>query len=99
MPARDIATGPDTELLKELVMLFVPIPSAGRNERIDKAHRPEQNGPPDGVGIRENGAGLDLNRDFVKLESPEIRALVRVVRQWDPAVTVDMHTTNGSYHR
>jgi dipeptidyl-peptidase-4 len=99
MLARDIATGPDKELLKELVVLVVPILNADGNERIDKAHRAEQNGPPDGVGVRENAAGLDLNRDFVKLESPEVRALARVVRRWDPAVTVDLHTTNGSYHR
>jgi len=99
MLARDIASGPDKGLLKELVILIVPILNADGNERIDKAHRREQNGPPDGVGIRENAAGLDLNRDFVKLESPEIRALARVVRTWDPAVTVDLHTTNGSYHR
>jgi hypothetical protein len=99
MLARDIATAPDKELLKELVVLVVPILNADGNERIDKAHRPEQNGPPDGVGVRENAAGLDLNRDFVKLESPEVRALARVVRRWDPAVTVDLHTTNGSYHR
>jgi dipeptidyl-peptidase 4 len=99
MLARDIATGPDKGLLEELVVLVVPILNADGNERIDKAHRPEQNGPPDGVGIRENAAGLDLNRDFVKLESPEVRALARVVRRWDPAVTVDLHTTNGSYHR
>jgi dipeptidyl-peptidase 4 len=99
MVARDLATGPDKDLLKELVVLVVPILNADGNERIDKANRSEQNGPPDGVGIRANAAGLDLNRDFVKLESPEVRALAGVVRRWDPAVTVDLHTTNGSYHR
>src|SRR4051794_31610941 len=66
MLARDISTGTDRELLKELVVLVVPILNADGNERIDKAHRPDQNGPPDGVGIRENAAALDLNRDFVK---------------------------------
>lgn len=99
MLARDIATGTDKELLKELVVLVVPILNADGNERIDKANRAEQNGPPDGVGTRANAAGLDLNRDFVKLESPEVRALAQVVRMWDPAVSVDLHTTNGSYHR
>jgi len=99
MLARDLATGPDRDLFKELVVLVVPILNADGNERIDKANRPEQNGPPDGVGIRANAAGLDLNRDFIKLESPEVRALAGVVRRWDPAVTVDLHTTNGSYHR
>ena len=99
MLARDLATGPDRELLKELVVLVVPILNADGNERIDKANRAEQNGPPGGVGIRANAAGLDLNRDFVKLESPEVRALARAINRWDPAVTVDLHTTTGSYHR
>src|SRR5262249_40421148 len=38
-------------------------------------------------------------RDFIKLESPEVRALVRFLNQWNPAVVVDTHTTNGSLHR
>jgi len=48
------------------------------------------------TGISE---GFDLNRDFVKLESPEIRAIARLVNEWDPRVVIDCHTTNGSYHR
>src|SRR5262249_26741859 len=99
MLARDIASGDDRALLKDLVILIVPILNADGNEKIDKANRTEQNGPEGGVGIRANAAGLDLNRDFVKLETPEIRALAKVITKWDPAVVVDMHTTNGSYHR
>ena len=51
------------------------------------------------MGVRENAAGLDLNRDYVKLDSPEVRALVRFFNKWDPALFIDCHTTNGSYHR
>src|SRR5262249_6521544 len=61
-------------------------------------HRPQQNGP-DQIGTRENAQGFDLNRDFVKLESPEVRAMVRLYRRWNPAVVIDMHTTNGSLLR
>ncbi|NCO69379.1 MAG: M14 family metallopeptidase, partial [Acidobacteria bacterium] len=39
------------------------------------------------------------NRDYAKLESPEVRALVALLVHWDPVLVVDMHTTNGSYHR
>jgi dipeptidyl aminopeptidase/acylaminoacyl peptidase len=99
MLARDIATAKEKPLLKDLILVFCPILNPDGNEKIDKAHRPEQNGPADGVGIRENAAGLDLNRDFVKLDSPEVRALVRGLNQWDPAVYIDTHTTNGSKHR
>src|SRR5262249_50083186 len=73
--------------------------NADGNERISKDNRTSQAGPPEGVGTRANAQGFDLNRDFVKLESPEVRALVRFFNRWDPAVFIDCHTTNGSYHR
>ncbi len=85
-------------LLKDLVLVFAPIYNADGNERVGKDNRPGQVGPEEGMGIRENAQGFDLNRDFVKLEAPETRALVRVMREWDPAVFIDTHTTNGSYH-
>ena len=87
------------KLRDELVILVAPIYNADGNEKISPKNRTSQNGPPEGVGVRENGQGLDLNRDFLKLESPEARGLVaNVLDRWDPLVTVDLHTTNGSYH-
>lgn len=99
MLARDIVTAEERPLLKELVLVICPIFNADGNEPIARSHRPEQAGPEMGVGIRENALGYDLNRDFVKLETPEVRALVRAFNEWDPAVFIDCHTTNGSYHR
>jgi dipeptidyl aminopeptidase/acylaminoacyl peptidase len=97
--ARDLTADKGHPLLKDLVILLVPILNADGNERIDPKNRPRENGPVNGAGIRANAQGFDLNRDFVKLESPEVRALVRLVTTWDPAVVVDCHTTNGSKHR
>jgi Tol biopolymer transport system component len=97
MLARDLALAQDHSLLDRLVIVFAPIFNADGNERLG-AHRPEQSGPPQ-VGTRENAAGLDLNRDFIKLETPEVRALVRFLNAWNPAVVIDCHTTNGSHHR
>ncbi len=99
MLARDLATARERPLLKDLVLVFAPNFNADGNEKISKENRRAQNGPAEGVGLRANAQGLDLNRDFVKLESPEVRALVRFLNRWDPAVVVDCHTTNGSYHR
>jgi dipeptidyl-peptidase-4 len=86
-------------ILDHLALAFVPLYNADANDKMGKDTRPGQVGPELGQGVRENAAGLDLNRDFVKLEAPETRALVRFMRQWDPAVVIDTHTTNGSYHR
>ncbi len=99
MLARDIAMAKDRPLLKDLVIVIAPIFNADGNEKISKEHRTDQNGPVDGVGVRTNADGFDLNRDFVKLESPEVRALTRAFTRWNPAVFIDCHTTNGSYHR
>ncbi len=99
MLARDLATTKGHPLLKDLVFVFAPIFNADGNEKIGKGNRPGQNGPEEGSGVRANAQGLDLNRDFVKLDSPEVRTLVRFLNEWDPAVVVDCHTTNGSYHR
>src|SRR5439155_20471426 len=99
MLARDLVLAKEQPLLKDLILLFVPIFNADGNEKIDKAHRTTQVGPAGGVGIRFNAQGLDLNRDFVKLESPEVRGLVRCFNQWDPAGVIDGHSTNGSYQR
>ncbi len=68
------------------------------NEKFSKNNRRTQNGPPE-VGQRGNAVGKDLNRDYVKLETPEVRAMVRFYRDWNPAIVIDTHTTNGSYHR
>ena len=80
-----------------VVTLFVPIYNADGNERFGPKNRPLQQGP-DNSGQRPNAAGLDLNRDALKLEAPESRALVAAFAAWDPQVYVDLHTTNGSAH-
>jgi len=95
---REIAEGKHEDLLENAILLFVPIFNADGNDRILKSNRPSQNGPEGGVGVRPNAKGLDLNRDFIKLESPEVSGLVKVMREWDPHLFMDLHTTNGSYH-
>jgi Zinc carboxypeptidase len=96
--ARRIALGDMRTLLDRLIILIAPIYNADGNEKISVMNRTAQNGPLGGVGVRENSKGLDLNRDYMKLESPEAQSLVRLFNTWDPHLTVDLHTTNGSHH-
>jgi hypothetical protein len=96
---RDVSIGNLGGLLDKMVLLVAPIYNADGNDKIDINHRTEQNGPTGGVGTRENSAGLDLNRDFMKMESPEARGLIgNIFNRWDPQVVIDLHTTDGSYH-
>ncbi|MCZ6836118.1 MAG: M14 family zinc carboxypeptidase, partial [Planctomycetota bacterium] len=100
MLIREIATNPDHPLLNKLVIVFAPIYNADGNDEFGPIaeHRRGQNGPEE-VGLRSNAMELDLNRDYIKLESPEAQAMVRFATEWDPHVVMDLHTTNGSRHR
>ena len=99
MLLREICSSPHPALLKDVILAVAPIYNTDGNERVSKTNRPGQVGPEDGMGQRANARGLDLNRDFVKLEAPETQGLVRFLNQWNPHLFIDTHTTNGSYHR
>ena len=99
MLTRDLALAESPDYLKDIVLLVAPIFNPDGNERISPDNRRSQVGPEQGVGVRPNGLNMDLNRDGMKLESPEVTGLVQnVMLRWDPAVLLDSHTHNGSYH-
>jgi hypothetical protein len=99
MFARDLLKEKNPAILKNVVLLICPNFNPDGNEKIDTRNRTYQNGPVNGVGVRYNGQFLDLNRDAMKAESPEVRGvLTNVFDRWDPSVFMDCHTTDGSYH-
>jgi hypothetical protein len=100
MLTRELALEADHPLLKDLIIIIAPIYNADGNDRFGpgKENRPGQDGP-ELVGTRANAQQLDLNRDYIKLEAPETRALVKFLTECDPHLTIDCHTTNGSAHR
>jgi hypothetical protein len=97
---RDLSQKDKDRLLERLILLITPIYNIDGNEKLGdvKRNRPEQDGP-DPVGERTNGQGFDLNRDCIKAESNEMRAVLEhVYTSWDPDVVMDLHTTNGTRH-
>ena len=48
---------------------------------------------PDGrvAGTRANGNGFDLNRDFLTQSQSETKASVRIMQEWLPPETLDLH--------
>jgi len=99
MYVRDLLNEKNHEILKNVILLICPLFNPDGNEKINPLNRTYQNGPVNGVGVRYNGQFLDLNRDAMKAESPEVRGvLTNVFNKWDPAVFMDCHTTDGSYH-
>ncbi|MEX2285063.1 MAG: M14 family metallopeptidase [Gemmatimonadota bacterium] len=98
MLLREIAEGQHRPWLDSLVLLVNPIYNADGNERFSLTNRGTQHGPLKGMGQRPNAQGFDLNRDHMRTESPEAKAVVKMMVDYDPFVAVDLHTTNGSYH-
>lgn len=86
--------------LRKLVLVTTPMYNCDGNDAWGPAltNRGHQDGP-DPVGQRQNGQGLDLNRDAIKAVAPETKAVLEhVYRAWDPVMTMDLHTTNGTRH-
>jgi hypothetical protein len=95
---RELADGEHQHWTDSLVLLIAPLYNADGNERVSPTNRRRQHGPVEGMGQRSNAMGLDLNRDQMKLDAPESRVLVRLYTEYDPHLSVDLHTTNGSHH-
>ena len=94
--ARELATDPQMQkLLQQLVVVIVPIFNVDGALMRNSFTRANQNGPEQ-YGFRGNARNLDLNRDFVKLDSENARALVQLYRRWDADLYLETHTTNGA---
>jgi hypothetical protein len=95
---RELAMGQHAEWLQNEVLLITPIFNADGNEAFDLNNRARQNGPINGEGTRQNAQGLNINRDFMKLDTPEGRAFAKLWNDYDPQVGFDLHTSDGSNH-
>jgi hypothetical protein len=96
---RDLVMDARANVLDSLVLIIQPIYNGDGNDALgaQERNRGSQNGPAQ-IGLRPNGQQLDLNRDYIKNESPEAQGSLRMMVLWNPDVFVDLHTTNGSYH-
>lgn len=98
MLIRSLAAGEHAAWADSAVLMLAPIYNADGNERVNLFNRPRQNGPLGGMGQRPNAQGLDLNRDHMKARSPEAQSFIGLLNAYDPHVSVDLHTTNGTRH-
>jgi hypothetical protein len=95
---RELALGRHAEWLQSMVFLITPIYNADGNEKFAVNNRQRQNGPVNGMGTRANAQNLNINRDYMKLDTPEAKAFVKLWNDYDPYVGYDLHTSDGSYH-
>src|SRR3974390_2975586 len=82
-------------VLERMAILFVPAFNIDGHERFGRWNRPNQNGPEE-TGWRATAQNLNLNRDYAKADAPEMRALLALIRTWDPLVCADLHVTDGA---
>lgn len=95
MLIRDLAvTKEKASLLDHAIVLFVPVFNVDGHERISPYNRINQNGPEE-MGWRVTAQNLNLNRDYMKADAPEMRAMLRLFSQWLPDFYIDCHVTDG----
>lgn len=82
-------------LLKHLVIVLVPVFNVDGHERRDQHNRPNQIGPME-QGWRTTAQNLDLNRDYIKADAPEMRSLLALYHYWLPDFYIDNHCTDGA---
>lgn len=96
MLLRDIAINKKyTNLLDNITLLFIPIVNVDGHERFGPYNRINQNGPKE-MGWRTTAQNLNLNRDFLKADAPEMKHWLRMFNRWMPDFFIDIHTTNGA---
>jgi hypothetical protein len=96
---RDIAiTKTAAGILENVVLLFMPIYNTDGHERSTPYNRINQNGP-ESMGWRTTGTYQNLNRDYMKADTPETRAWLRLWNEWDPHLFIDCHVTDGADYR
>ena len=94
--ARDILINRKlVSLLDRVNILFIPVFSVDAHERFGAYNRINQNGPQE-MGWRATAVNLNLNRDWMKADGEEMRAMLRLLHAWKPDFFFDNHTTDGA---
>ncbi|WP_373255724.1 M14 family metallopeptidase [Brevundimonas sp.] len=94
MLLRDIAFYGRDDLLDRVNLILIPILSVDGHERASAYSRPNQRGPRI-QGWRNTATNQNLNRDYLKLDQPEMRAVRGLILKYKPDLYVDIHVTDG----
>lgn len=96
MLMHDIAVSREkVRLLDNVTFLFLPVFNVDGINRRGPYNRINQNGPEE-MGWRTNAQNLNLNRDFLKADAPEMHAWLRMFNTWLPDFFVDCHASDGA---
>src|SRR5215510_594422 len=98
MVARDLVLGKNKRLLQNQIVVIAPIFNVDGTDTLVTQDGSLGSETPYILGQRENAAGLDLNRDAVKLNTVEAQGLYRVLNEWDPVLLLDGHLMSRVSH-
>ena len=90
-----LVTKEKEKMLDNVILLVIPVFSVDGHERFGKYNRINQNGPEE-MGWRTTAQNLNLNRDWMKADAPEMKAMLKLFSSWLPDFIIDNHTTDGA---
>lgn len=85
----------DPAQLNHLTFVTIPVFNVGGHARFHPYNRVNQEGPAR-MGFRANARGYNLNRDFTKADTANMRSFYKAFHRWSPHILIDNHTTNGA---
>jgi hypothetical protein len=95
MLLRDVAiTKRYAAWLDKVILVNIPILNVDGHERFSAYNRINQDGPRE-MGFRVTAQRLNLNRDFMKADAPEMKAWLKLFNSWLPDFFLDNHVTDG----
>jgi murein tripeptide amidase MpaA len=81
--------------LDKAIFVVIPVFNVDGHEDFSPYHRPSQQGPKS-TGLRATAQRVNLNRDYIKADTPEMRAWLKLFNAWNPDFHIDNHVTDGS---
>jgi hypothetical protein len=91
---RNLALG-KIQIPKNTVIATIPVYNIGGALNRNSTSRANQDGP-EIYGFRGNGRNYDLNRDFIKSDTRNMKSFTEIFHQLNPDVFIDNHVSNGS---
>jgi hypothetical protein len=98
MIARDLTVGSRKQLLQNQIVIIAPVFNVDGTDTFVTQNGSLGSETPHIFGTRENAAGLDLNRDAVKLDTVEANGMYRLLNEWDPVLLLDGHLMSRVTH-
>ncbi len=83
------------KMLENTIVCILPLYNIGGALNRGCCSRANQNGPEE-YGFRGNAKNLDLNRDFIKMDSENAKGFEEAFRKIRPHFFIDTHTSNGA---